>query len=556
MELELETSLKSDPELGQYSVMMSTLFLEYGLEHVEYQDESKLSEDELHHRIYQEADWVGFPVYAKIDEILLHVPPGKVPVIPESEKRKPQYGTHDSNGMKDFVGSVIHELFPEACILKAIKKNGEAPMVIGAQDELMLDFEHIFRVRTYPSAMIFGVALYIDIRYVLEDEVSNAFTQMQGTASEAHAALMKLASNLARRGKSSRLRDEARNRAAEINAIILEDVTAEDKKRRFAQHGMTEPFERHFLLKRDPIWSGLLDLRCRLVTNNLGYKFISSSSIVLAAAFLYYASRQAASGDPPSWPAMDKFLRVHEEDRVLMGTVPRDATAHDILSRFIDYDVGKTTASSIAGFTVPSKSLEALHERYAWDSGQSRRSMTYLREILREKFNPDIGTDDTLFPRQAIASAEFREADGVLAQNELTIGDTNGPPAGAGTVQRAKPSQRTTQVQLLEILAATTSDLLENQLSVDYFQVYDESILYLELLLETFGAEAEKYGLSTYVSQETDPEVLARVVPAIHEALSGPKATENTENLVKRTREFVDGRVKTEKMAILRPDLN
>ncbi|ORY58468.1 uncharacterized protein BCR38DRAFT_489386 [Pseudomassariella vexata] len=385
--------LKLSSVMLEYETMMDTLFFEYGLDHIDYESDKNLSEEELHNKIYREADWVGWPAHVHMEELLDFVPPGKVPTFRDADRKKPEYGTLDAYGMRDFVRAVIFEVFPEICTIKAMKTNHEAPDVIGAQDELTLNFEYMFRQRDYTSAFIFSLSLYVDIRYIMEAEVSSAFTELQKTARKTHETLTR---HLAKIRGNAELKREIRARIAEIEAVILGDITLSDKERRYQLHGCTDPIEEHHLLKRDPIWAGLLDFRCRLVMNNFGYRLICSSPIVFAAAFAYKAL-QRLGGDVPSWHAMDRFLQFHGESKVLRGPLSSEATALDILERFVEHELATTPAGMVAGFNQTSKTFNAFNDRYGWDSSRLRRSMTYLREILKEKFNLKF---QSLFPRQ------------------------------------------------------------------------------------------------------------------------------------------------------------
>lgn len=80
MEFELEKALKDvHPEMAHYEFMMETLFFEYGLEHVNYEDENELTKDKRMDKIFKEADWLGVTIYSLVEDLLNHIPPGKVP---------------------------------------------------------------------------------------------------------------------------------------------------------------------------------------------------------------------------------------------------------------------------------------------------------------------------------------------------------------------------------------------------------------------------------------------------------------------------------------------
>ncbi|KAI0014707.1 hypothetical protein F4780DRAFT_187228 [Xylariomycetidae sp. FL0641] len=522
MEYELEKALRHTPELRNYSFMMQTLFFDYGLEHVDYSGESQLTEEELSRKIYEEADWVGFLAYARVEEILQNTPPGKVPLLPPSLMPRPEYGFHDVDGMRDFMHAVSIELFAECAITKALKTNNDLPMIVCAQDDVTLDFEHVLRVRDYPSAMIFGLSLYIDIRYILEDQVTDPFDLLQATAAATKAALEE---RLPRMRGSADLKRECRGRIAELDYCIIKDFTHKDKQTRYSRAGITEPIESHGILKKDPIWSGLLDIRCRLVLNDMGFRFIQNSPVVIAAAFVYSLCRLAEPSFP-SWSQMDLFLQVHERDKILQGPVPEGMAPVALLQRFVASDLATTDASSIIGPSKPSRSLEALFQRYAWDSSQARHSMTYLREIIREKFAMD-------------TSGIFSRPAALLPPPGATEpGAVDVSTASQAVAQKAAlESARVSPVQLLEILDDSMTHILENQLALDYFGLYDDSVGLLRKLLEEFSAEADQDPAFTY-GDDTQADRLAALLPVICNSMTQSTSAGIMGRVLKATRGF------------------
>ncbi|KAM0815715.1 hypothetical protein AB5N19_01514 [Seiridium cardinale] len=317
-------ALKLPAKMIEYRFMMNTLFIQYGLDHVDYENDN-------------EADWLGFMTYARLENILEYVLPGKVPMIPSDAVQHPAYGILDSEGISELTSQIIHEMMPDFCLLKALKVNHQAPSVIGAQDEVILDFEEVLRARAYPSAMVLGLQLYVDIRYVMGSETTQVFDQLQDSARNIEAALGRIYPAL----RSSPLKREMWGRIAEMVSVMLEDFMEEDKHPRWEEKGMEMDVEQHFLLERHPIWAGLLKLRCKLVANNLGHRLVSSSTVVLAAAFAYEAARLAAP-EGLSWPSMDRFIEYHGRDRVFQGSLSADISSSDLLKRFVDYDFATT----------------------------------------------------------------------------------------------------------------------------------------------------------------------------------------------------------------------
>ncbi|KAI1764844.1 hypothetical protein GGR53DRAFT_465944 [Hypoxylon sp. FL1150] len=484
MQSELSRALKGvHPRLAEYEFMLNMLFFNYGLEHVDYSGESGLTQKEKSYKILAEADWLGFFAYSNIVNILQNVPLGKVPLFPPSATKQLKYGVLDLDDFQNFTRDVIFDFFPEICIIKAMKTNEEIPMVVPAQDELTLDFEDIFRMRAYSSATVFDLSLYIDIRYILEDQVTNAFDLAQATATTTKTILEEQLPNI--KGPWD-LKKECRFRLGEVDRAILTDFLAGDKARRFKEKGIAEEFEKHLLLKKDPIWSGLLDLRCRLVLNNLGHRFINGSSVVLGAAFVYEAASRVDEKWHLCWPQMDQFFRVHGKDSILRGALPPELRPIDLLKRFVDYNLS-TTNNPFAG---PSKSLDALYKRYAWEDSHSNQQMAYLKDIVQEKF--DLKIVDKLSIQASVLPPRVDDCPNPIDADNA--GTTRGKPSIGKTQTSAKQPlhhTRVSPVELLEILDDTTTSLLENQLSIDLFQLHTEALQLLRKLLDEFSPEVK-----------------------------------------------------------------
>ncbi|RYO99705.1 hypothetical protein DL763_001313 [Monosporascus cannonballus] len=494
MEFELEKALKDvHPEMAHYEFMikcdmMETLFFDYGLDHVDYEGEDELTEEERSDKIFKEADWLGVTVYTLVEDILAGVPLGKVPMIPFSQLKKPEYVPHTVDSIRHFFGAIIFELFPECCLTKAMKKNGQLPFVVGAQDEMTLNFEHIFRVRDYPSTFIFSLALYVDTQYILEDQVRDAYDQLQITGAMAKAKLEEQLPSL--KGPMA-LRKECAARIAELHYCVINDFTEEDRRRRFMEKSVTEPFEKHFHLKRNPVLS--------------------------------------------VWPMMDHLLHAHGIERVLQGAVSADDTPMDLLKRFVECGLATTPAGELVGFSRRSISLEAFTQRHGFDDGNSRRLMSYLREIIRERFDVQAGN---MFSRQAAIAATQKDG---REHSSQTLAPLNGPSPDQSIVQNIRKealrSSRVSPVGLLGTLDETTTGLLENQLTVEYFQLHDESVQLFRDLLKEFSAEADK-DASFAFDGNSQVSKLAQPLPVIYRTANNYDPVETMMRLENVTETF------------------
>ncbi|KAI2602478.1 hypothetical protein GGR54DRAFT_499787 [Hypoxylon sp. NC1633] len=532
MQHELERTLSDAPRLAQYDFMLEMLFFDYGLDHVDYSGEDELTERERNYKILEEADWLGFFAYSGANNLLKHIPPGKVPIAPTSAIKRPEYGLHELDGFSLFIRDVVTEIAPECCLVKAMKTNKLLPMIAMAQDQLTLDVEDIFRYRGYSSATIFSLSLYIDIRYIIEDQVIDAFSLLQTTAVRSKTILENQLPTI--RG-SWDIKRESRNRIEEIESQIIKDFVEEDKTRRLEETGIGEPFESHFLLKRDPIWSGLLDFRCRLLLADLGSRFINQSLVVAGTAFVYLASRPC---NKPGlhWPQMDLLLKVHGKDGILQNALLKDSTPAGLLKIFVDYDLSVAHGSAASGLLTPSRSLEAFYRRYASENGRSRQSMAYLRDIIRDRSDAQAGK---VIPKQATTRADKAGIyDGSLDAEEITMKSTYASLASVNAVEKgALWAARVSPVQLLEVMDETTTSLLENQLSIDYFLLHEESVRLLRELLVEFSQEIGKQVPNVF-DENTGVDRLASLVPIIYRLMAEGDAIETAKRLVDAVSRF------------------
>lgn len=216
-----------DRRMGQYEVMMMSIFAEFGMEHVEYDAYDELTQEESDEKIYKdEWDWLASPAFSSIRNVLQFMPPGKTAMIRKSDRTPPVYGGTTAHELNKFKDAVINDLLFDVVCVKALKKNGAAADILPAESELLLGFQDALRSYDWSSAFIFSLQLYVDIRYILEDKLPRY-----------------LGSGLGR-----------------------EDV------------------EDFYLLRHEPVWAGLLDFRARLFASELGHELVHRSPLVVEAA--------------------------------------------------------------------------------------------------------------------------------------------------------------------------------------------------------------------------------------------------------------------------------
>ncbi|KAK0735933.1 hypothetical protein B0T18DRAFT_433711 [Schizothecium vesticola] len=151
--------------------------------------------------------------------------------------------------------------------------------------------------RTHDTvAFLFSLQLFVDVRRILETIACSAFHRMNGSARRVHAALVRHLNHIDRPNPHPHNQNLIRlltRRIYEINAYLLRDpIHPPDYQRQESPN--------HFhLLRRDPVWAGLLSLRARLVAAKLGREACETPGgleIVEAGARVYIAARAAYPG--------------------------------------------------------------------------------------------------------------------------------------------------------------------------------------------------------------------------------------------------------------------
>ncbi|KAK3305884.1 uncharacterized protein B0T15DRAFT_556398 [Chaetomium strumarium] len=275
------------PELLKYQWMMNMLFIEFGVEHADYDSYDDLDEEESNERIWRdESDWLALSSYYTPGEVLTRVPPGKVPMIALSNRSPVVYGANNAKEWRVFEDRVARDLILESAHLKALKKNRQEYFQLPSETTLLFGLQECLEWKDFDSALIFSLHLWVDIRYITETEHVKPFEQLQITAAQ-------LKEKLERHPRS--------------------DFQFKGKKARLRQMGIQEDPEPYFPLKNEPVWAGLLDFHARLVYSQLGHEFVSLSGVVDAAAYLYHA---ALAMDPslPGWEDMDRYVATYLED--------------------------------------------------------------------------------------------------------------------------------------------------------------------------------------------------------------------------------------------------
>ncbi|KAK0729473.1 hypothetical protein B0H67DRAFT_595911 [Lasiosphaeris hirsuta] len=506
----------TNPELSKYEFMMEMLFINFGLDHVDYDSYEGLSEEEKNERISRdEADWVAFSAYCAIKRTLERIPPFKIPMLPPSDRTPIVYGAHDLDTWRVFESRVTMQLFLETAHLKALKTNGQEEPILPAEPELLLDLEDCLRSYRYSSALVFSLQIWVDIRNIMETEVSRPFEQLQVTAARLKEALETHTCN----PKDRDFRQLWNRRIREVSRYMLEDFTFKDKKERFLKMGVSEDPESFFLLQNDPVWSGLLDVRAKLVQSQMGHQFAMSSTVLEAAAYLYSA---ATVSDPnlPAWDEMRTYMNTYGEGTIAIRKI--------------------------------------LYDRYAWEVLDSSQMPWYLGEIIKHRLQVDRANLAIGQPYCNCTTCSKEHAAGENCTSNSNTSSTTDTGIAALTKNSPTPTKldeekerqlrrkatlsRLSPLEMLQVLDDTITSQLEGLLTFDYFQLFDDSLAFLAALNDAYGA-----GMQARVGHKVDDKTYpigqlpVHLAEVLAEADGSPARASLLDVLVRVCGEFATG---------------
>lgn len=564
-----------DPNMGQYEFMMMNIFVESGMEHIEYDVYEDLSEEESNERIYKdEWDWLASPAFSSIQTLLRYIPPGKTAMLKKSDRTPPVYGGTTAHELNRFKDAVISDLLFDVVCVKALKKNGGAPEILPAESELLLGFQDALRNYDWSSAFIFSLQLYIDIRYILEDTVSHPFQNLQKTVSRIDRDLplqMEWAS-----GPRHEVRRSLRQRQREVERYMMHDVVLEDKLPRYMNSGLErEDVEDFYLLRHEPVWAGLLDFRAKLVFNELGHELVHRSFLVEAAAYLYAAARAASAHFPdlllgdeqvfPAWIDMDRFLDSYADDSPFKhGLLSGGDDGNDpvaILRRFAEIapaspadpkpEARNTALDAAPGQTEAFRRAVRIRahllRRYGSEERGGQFFMQYTQGLIQERLAPEL---EGVTGAHGGSPREEEEEIGDVAAVLREIGSSrpSARPHAAGTLsgerraaaeervelrdrQRAARQRavlaRLSPVQQVQILEDTVAaQLREGLLSIDFMELFRTSKEVLAAVGMGQGEEFQARAGFRSGPESTRDDQMVRVPVLLGELLAGDSAKE------------------------------
>jgi hypothetical protein len=456
---------------------------------------------------------------------------GRRPPLPPSlaPKWAERYGSQSYGKETLLAFDLIEEFLAEATCLKGARMEldiNHAP----AQSELSKGIQQALSEQVYkrrsaiPAWVAFAMQLHIDVRMIMEHKVEDAYATMQETATRLVQTLDRhLLPTTDKRAAYKHA--ELQSLRKHLDSFYLTDITCDLRQASF-DHCFkmigkpTEPAPRFASLKADPVWSGLLDFRARLVASELGQAFALQAPAIEAAAYVYHAAKAASDRSIPEWPDMAKFLDTYCDKRspFRRGIIDTPDSALTILGNWEGVYSSLTEEHPTERHYATSIRIRDIFlRRYQWKPRQPTRSEDDFLAFTEEL---------TVFRNPAWHGKPPR-----------FDGPVNSVPQ---QVHREEQMGYMTPLQTLQTIEGLTSFLMNGLLTLDYFKLWDESLALLEAVGEGLGpgfqariADGGK-GLETYArlpmwiadelvqeqaEEDRDQEVMGALVSIVKKAL-------------------------------------
>lgn len=237
----------------------------------------------------------------------------------------------EQKGLEDFklAMSVLPEYY--ALILQTPRLQAEQEIVRGLR-QLLSSKKQVFW-------LTFGIQVLLDIRHILRRDVVRGFDDLCRETRAMISSINRTIDFHRQVGmrKFSRSSDNTLSETLGllgrwVNSDHVSDII--DRQNRLVNPDTTTMPERHHLLRRDPLWCGLLLYNFRMVAHEGAIIAANKWGMILATTHLYNCLRQ---NDLLSreWNRMERVLFMHKAEKLLVGDRPNtleECTKHFALA--------------------------------------------------------------------------------------------------------------------------------------------------------------------------------------------------------------------------------
>ncbi|KAI9784493.1 MAG: hypothetical protein M1835_003574 [Candelina submexicana] len=403
-------------------------------------------DDEMNFAIYREAETMLFPTYMLLSSFMDVIEPGSLPVY------KPgHFGVHEPASERAPKSSrdrfredkvVLLETLPDFCVF------AQMPGSIPAEDELTRGVREMVKRKEVPIWLTFAAQVFLDIHHTLREQVGIGIHDLIKSASYAGnniEGVLEFHNNL-RIENWPRSNDRVLHQILDlitdwVKTDVVQDARIKLTRRSGFQPPPTESFQ---LLKRHPLYCGLLSYSIKALVQEASITFVNAWGSVVYSAHLYNALRQEKliSG---TWQDMDLALLMHRTKDIFVGDFPR--SIEDCAKRFsLAMGVSPTMMANNrrqAGLKVSKSGPRHLNDispvsamfkaRYCGNECRTKLSPDDVDSILKKYIDGD-GDDDS-------------DSEWTTPKIEINVPEepTPAPPNRERRTQKSRKRRRRTQ---------------------------------------------------------------------------------------------------------------
>lgn len=257
----------------------------------------------------------GWPIILLWTEVFKNDPENFVPTVHPNHVGLFPIAEHETKVKQD-VG-LAFGLIPEYCIFlkNCSKVQAEHGLIHGLREQMQQDRPLFW--------LAFAIQIFVDIRKILETDTTRAFEDLRRGASSIRQSIKEVLGS--EKEVSGKPLPDFTDKSLEAVVELMDRYTINDfvgtlRKEMSANPYADQHIEDFYLLRRDPVWCGLLLYNFRMVAHEGSLFRANSFMSILAAAHLYNAQKQARLLDR-EWTNMEHILAIHGKD-LFVGTVP------------------------------------------------------------------------------------------------------------------------------------------------------------------------------------------------------------------------------------------
>ncbi|KAF4626860.1 hypothetical protein G7Y89_g11295 [Cudoniella acicularis] len=367
-------------------------------------------------------------------------------------------------------------------------------MKLFASDEITRGLSEMVRTKHIETWVIFATKIFLDIHHLLRQNVDRAFTELQYVGKHAVHTLTRyfeFSQGLTRPSTWPESNDKIGSSLNEgFKKFILKDAMFPlkvDHNQTLRQPPPAES-ERFYLLKRHPIFCGILAFRTILEVNYFGNSVANACGSIIYPAHLYNALRQKDNPIKP-WPLMDQAIAIHTEERVFVGSAPKSlADCSKQVSLMLGYSVEQFARNRRQNGPIISKK-----------GPRGLKKTSVLGEFYREGLATNGGMAITIHNVEELLNEQAMDSE--LASK----------PNSKSARRAWAATRRLTPLQLLEALRDYLPIEL-GKLKFDYFRLHEQSIQMLRTIVIEMDQDFLKYLGQGYLENESQLPFIAPYV--------------------------------------------